>query len=287
MPIHRGPRLDDLISRLPYAIPIQANIYKTWPNLASEITITSGDPSSWVEFISAASAPTSPFTVTHVWEAGDIGSCTVVEIGIGSAGNETAVAMCAIASYNSNDGFGVVSPLPYIPGGSRVTIRTRSTSVSGGPGFKIVTALLPTTQPKQSSLQQSPRIARWYPGLYGIHGTSASGTTSATPWTYGSYIEVAAATVESSAGIMVAVQLNNLNGGVGQIAYATGASGSEVVWGEFPFGALGGRIVNYPLPIPVFCPGSTRHAAKCAMSGASAVGFYWPCPIFSKGIQFP
>lgn len=286
MPIHRGQRLDDLISRLAYrAIPIAANVYKTWPNLASGVSIGTGTPGPWVEVIAAASSPTVPFTIAfvHAQTNGQTGnSAGLVEIGVGASGSETAVSVAGVSAYTNGASYAIPYPLPIIPGGSRVAIRLYGSNAANL--IKVVSAILPTRLDPYSMLRLAAKQSSFYPGVSAM--TSFTGNiASVGTWGYSGYTELYAATVESSASIITGITWMSINS-VGQVAFATGGAGSEVVWGEFPIAQGTSSGFHLDLPIPLVVPGSTRHAAKYA-DPSNGVLLYYSTPTFSKGAVAP
>lgn len=264
MPIHRGPRLDDLISRLVrQPIPIQANIYKTWPNLASGIAVLGAvGGGAWVEFISAANAPTTPFTVFFMVTDGN--GTGAAEIGVGAAGSEVAVAgvpsRCGVT-------LGAVfqpQPFPIIPGGSRVSVRVNGSALNTS--MRLISALLPPQMSAEAVLRRVAKMGTWYPGLSAAATSVTSNPVSGASWTYGVYSQIISATDEPSPLILMSYICQGeypANAGDGQVALGYGAVGSEIVFAELPIPIPAHPLV-IELPVPILVPGSTRLAAKYA-----------------------
>lgn len=291
MPIHRGPRLTDLISRLSYrAMPVAANVYQTWPNLAAGLSVTpaASPGGSWVEFISAASAPAVPFTVAFVCHVGNgFNSSITVEVGVGAAGAEvvrSSMSMVGIGSTTGRGARSVPTPLPIIPGGSRVSLRAISGVVAAA-DLKIVSAILPSRLDPLSTLRFATMFSTWYPGTTAMTGFGDSALSGAI-WTYGAFQEVWAAAVEASPVIITGISgIQRVN--QGQAAFATGAAGSEVVWGEFPIAtAAADSGLHFELPVPLIVPGTTRHSCKYA-SASAADNLSYPGLSFIKGAFMP
>lgn len=287
MPIHRGPRLDDLISRLAgIAQPLRANIYKAWPNLAvgNNVTIGTGAEvyGSWVEFIAAASAPTVPFTVSHVLHYDTEGRGLTFQIGIGASGNEIPVATATSYGYGYDVGWGVSIPtrFPFIPGGTRVAVRVRSNYTLGGITItpKIVSCLLPPRLDSTSMLMLAQKVSNYYAGDGPTMHFGAAQVVAA--WTYfPSYVQLLG-TTETQPFILTGMSawiIKNPAGSTAiQLALAYGGAGNETVFAELPFQGYYGYPTAYlknsepfPLPFPIIIPPATR----LAMKSASDVGW--------------
>lgn len=265
MPIHRGPRLDDMISRLArQPIPIQANIYKTWPNLATSVAVVGAvGGGAWVEFISAANAPTVPFTVTIF--CADIYTRGAGEIGVGGVGSEVIVASAPL--LDSGGGFTQPHPFPIIPGGSRVAVRMNGQALTGY--LRLVSAILPTPVDTTMVLRRMAKLATWYPGTSKATTSNTGNPVAVNPaWTYGSYAQIISATDEPSPLILMSHTCSTYLAGNGQIALGYGGVGAETVFAELPT-PQAAKPLYYDLPVPILVPGGTRLAAKYANEGGS------------------
>lgn len=282
MPRRLGPRLDDLISRLAYrAMPIAANVYKTWPNLADGTGVAASP--NWTEMVNAANAPTVPFTIALVYTyGGGIGG--TIELGAGPLGSEVAIAAYAMSNYTIGT-FGIPQPPPIIPGGSRVVAR----QLGGSPtAVKIVTAVLPPRLDPFNTLMLASKLSSYYPGISAMNVVTGTVTAGAGAWTYGNYLEMWAAAVESHPVIITSVGVGVSTNAIHQLqaAFAIGGAGLEVIWGEFPAAELDGSSHTIPLLIPLIVPGSTRHAVKTA-STAGGIVTYWPTLGLVKAAYLP
>lgn len=281
MPIHRGPRLADLITRLAgVAQPLRANIYKTWPNLANGIGVTIGTGGevygSWVEFIAAASAPIVPFTVSHVLHYNSEGRGLTFQIGIGAAGSEVAVATATSLGYGYSVGWGVSTPtrFPFIPGGTRVAVRVRSDYTLGGITItpKIVSCLLPPRLDPALMLQLAQKVSNYYAGD-GPTVHISTNLSIVAAWTYYATYAQVLGTTETQPFILTGISAWPTKTPAGatalQLALAYGGAGSETVFAEIPFQAI--IVLNnqeayepFPLPFPIIIPPATRLAMKAA-----------------------
>lgn len=281
MPIYRGVHLEDYISRLAgIAQPLKANIYQTWPSLAVGTNITIGTGAevygSWVEFISAASAPNVPFTISHIINYNTEGRDMTFQIGIGSAGSETPAATSSGIGYGYNVGWDITTPtrFPYIPGGTRVALRVRSDYALGGITVtpKIISCRLPPTMDPALMLKMAPKVSKFYPGDGpSFHG---SGLPASGAWNYGSYSQILG-TGETQPFILTGIAHWPTSTAARyvavQSALAWGGAGSETVFAEYAFQSYYGYPTVYvkgmewlPLPFPVIIPPSTRLAQKSA-----------------------
>ena len=275
-----GVDLDALISRIPYAVPVSANLIKTWPNLATAATVTSGAPGSWVQLISAAGAPTTPFIVFAIMNKGIGGNVarSDLEVGIGGGGSEVPVGV----AYNPNGGAGFLSVFPryIIPGGTRVAVR--SITLNGeatAPLVKIVTMSLQPMSDSHMALLRSVRLTNFYPGRTDHQFATINPTANAAAWTYGAIAEVVTATAATISAAMSFAFAFTSAVTDGQVAMMTGAGSSEVVFAEFPqcdgnAATTGG--VSVDLPCPIIIPASTRLSAKVASSAGGGTPIFQP-----------
>lgn len=276
MPIHRGPRLNDLISRLPYATPVGTNIVKTWPNLAAGLTITPAiaPGGAWVEFISAANAPTTPFIVSSIMSTAGGAARADFQIGIGGAGAEVVVS----SGYLPVEvGSTRPHPIRVIPGGTRVAVRAsnRDGYVPAWTQMKIVTELIPPRlSSPEAALVRAVKGGLWYPGTVTIGG-DGSPSSSASVWTYGSFAQIIGATEAQLVMLMAFTWGPDASTPNGQVGISTGAAASEVVFAEVPSHETnaGSRIgQRYDFVFPIIIPPSVRLAVKYAQSsGATGV----------------
>lgn len=273
MPIYRGQRLTDLISRLAYrAIPLVANIYQAWPHLATGLTVTPGAAQaygSWVEFISAAAAPAVPFTISHISTNNQTIRGGSFQIGTGAAGAEVPVSTAIAFGYNPGLSMTIPAVLAIIPGGTRVALRMRAGLVDNC-FTRIVSCKLPSRLDAFNTLRLSAKQTSFYPGDVAKVWANSAVSASATPWTYGSYAQWWAAGDETSPTIIT--KFGHMYNGAAdaQVAWATGAAASEVVFAEFPvfMAGLTNSMWTAQLPFPILIPGSTRIAVKAAAAGA-------------------
>lgn len=275
MPIHRGPRLDDLISRLPGAIPIQANLIQVWPDKANGTSVTGSSTPSWIQLLAAASAPTVPFICSFFVNTSASWS-TDLELGTGVAGSEIARAQVGI--FVAKNGNGWPLPLYVVPGGTRVAV----TSYDAGniTVTKLVTMRIPRTNDAFRNLRSVRKLQ--YGGFYPGRPTSGSAYLS---------ISVTAATASawtntSAWSQMIASTPNNMliyhigmsahQNSSGQIDFGFGASGSEVIFASLPYQAAmaNGQQVCWDLPAPIFIPSGTRIAVRHTTDDGSAWNGY-------------
>lgn len=299
MPIHRGPRLDDLISRLAYrAAPIQAAHYKTWPDKADYIIVTAANPvGAWVEFISAAAAPTTPFTVM-IHAQYTASNPVTYEVGVGPAGSEVAVASAGITLGNpgTRDVYANPMPMPIIPGGSRVSLRVLS--VSGTPPCysKVISALLPPRLDAFNTLLLALKLRTTTANVLSALCTPAgiAAISSATPWTYGAYAQMYAAAAEPAPTILTAFSwmsdcVTSVQEVVSQFAVATGGAGAEVDFLTLPFYT---NLTNNPshrieLPVPLLLPGGTRLSMRHATDRSTTQNMDYPLFTVVKSAIMP
>lgn len=290
MPIHRGPRLDDVISRLGYApIPLQANIYQVWPSAANAPTLTAA---TWIQMIAAANAPTQPFSAFLGGREGSDdaygGGC---ELGVGASGSEVAIA--STWYQNKSQGFYFFDPLPVIPGGSRVSLK----NVSGlTPKGALQTVLLPSRRSVGATLRYALKYSdtRYYPGISplwnAIQGIPVTG--GAVAWGFGSWTEIYNSTVETNPVLITQLTIASFDNQVaGQVEFGYGGTDGAgnaptATWGQFSIGYPqgGSSYVHYMrLPVPVLWPASTRLTARFANKGGIGDSVY----VGLSGVRLP
>lgn len=276
MPIHRGTRLNDLIARLPSAIPAQASIYKTWPNLAAGIGIAAGaDPAAWTEFISAASAPAQPFTVSHIYLSSSIGNCTGIEIGTGAAGSEVVVGFCPFIAYNSSYNLVTVPVLPVIPGGTRVALRT----YSGNSGASTQTAgvlicKLPTRLDVLNTMRWVRKMASAYPGPSTLVSQTVDTKNPQTNWGYtGTWSTLYPNNVESNPVVLTSLTFASNYLGIAKFGWGA----TPTIFGEFFADQSGTNNIysnSLDLPVPLILPGSTAVQWDAQIATANGTVYY-------------
>lgn len=279
MPIHRGPRLNDLIARLPRPIVLQANIYKTWPDLAAGIAIS---PTAWTELVAAASAPTQPFTVMLGSRAVSLSLDTNVLLGVGGAGSE--VARAALAWCGGAQSPRVFEPFPAIAGGSRISLKAVAFNNDTA---SVITGLLPPPLPSAAVLQAA-RKENWQgafttPSLIGnatYNGDPGNVviSPSATAWAYGSWTEIFPGASVTDDAILTGMSLiiwSDPN--PWQIAFGYGgvdgaSNAPTATWGTFSLQGLGANYTPHfiSLPVPVIWPSGTRLTARVATGIANS-----------------
>lgn len=308
MPIHRGPRLDDMVMRLPVPVELQANLIQTFPSLANGISVSA---TVWTEIIAAASAPASPFTVLsdpHQLDMAGLG--TYAELGIGAVGSEKAIAARGGLSYCFGAEF---YPFPIIPGGTRVSLRGDGSTGQSGCG--LITMLAPTARSADLTIPQvskAQRLSTSTPGPYTgppafqkipyNHATCSSGSGAA--WTFGTWTEQLASTVVTddslvtyiefqviynfdvwTAGYQHAIQLGY--GGVDGANNAPDATWCEVTFEQLEYGKGNYQPHLLRLPFPIRWPKNKRLAIRAANSTGNAGGSYRAQLCGIKGLYFP
>ena len=251
MPVHRGPRLDDLVSRLVgIAQPIRANMYQTWPNLGIPAQLTSGSTAgvygAWTEMVSAANAPNEPFTVAYMDFAASEGRNMVFQLGIGASGSEVPVTTFLGNAYGYANGYGTSYPtvFPYIPAGTRVALRMRSdynngvgaSAISTGRSPRIVTCRLPKTNDPYTTLRYANKLApyNYYAGD-GPNIYSAGAISNTTAWVYENYGQILGTTQTTPfiiTGFASGGNVTPANYSYMQLALGYGGAGNETICAE-------------------------------------------------------
>lgn len=253
--------------RVPYAMPVKANIFQTFPNLAAAVSITAAGPpgSAWVQIFTAAQAPASPFVVLGVHlDLTDISMIrTAFEIGAGGAGSEVAKAV----AFGSN-GPGLFCPEPLIvhPGGTRIAVRAIGTDASVCK-VKLVTQLAPPSLSPGAALARARKWGTFYPGVPSFTSPAALAANNGAAWVYPAAYTELLATMNSVPHLLTGfLHLGNVQASAAQAAFTYGAAGSEVVFAEFPQAhALTIYAPHHiPFAFPILMPASWRWAGKAA-----------------------
>lgn len=281
-----------MLARLPYAAPIVANMFKTWPDLAGGLTVAMpvgvDTPGNWVEFVSAANAPATPFTVM-VYRTSS-GSLMRIEVGTGALGAEAVVASGSMPDDNfavASAGAFPVHPTPIIPGGTRVVLRARGGGASTSANFRLVTILLPGRPSLEAILRGTPKLGSFYPGNPGwaqqsnnvVAGAAAWGLSASWTEIYGT---VWNPSVETARCLITAIGFSGQNAAQeGQLNLAIGAAGAESQFAALPVGSSSDAtaVSYFVLPFPLIWPGindtpSGRISGKAAYSGGAANVYY-------------
>lgn len=235
------------------------------------VTVTPGTSNAtgaWTE-MSAATPAAAQFVVLH-WAntkyANSATNSVLLDIGIGAAGAEVAIASSILVGGSGGSSFavsGVHLPL-YVPGGSRLAVRLTTDHATGGNA--LIWAHL---------LDRSDRLPVSPPALVTMGAVTASskGTTIASNDTY---VQVAAATATPYQALVVTSAEYDAIMAAGNhvVTFAVGASGTESVIAVTPAivsaneetgtgsarTAIGGHV-----------PAGTRIAAKCSDGATNAV----------------
>jgi hypothetical protein len=180
---------------------------------------------AWTEVI-ASTAAEADLLVLSWYNVGvnATNSGTIVQVGLGAAGAETAVVTgITIGSHYTNlnvPAFSLDLPV-HVPNGSRISLRQQSAVAPRGTSFQV--ALYPRAVRSPNALQ-----------TFGANAATSSGTAPATSWT-----EIVAATTEAYRSVvMLPAMATATVGALGDatIAAGIGASGSEAVQTTVEFG---------------------------------------------------
>lgn len=209
------------------------------PSAANGVTVTppgiSEGWSDWVELTPAAASDMRIATIIALPGTRATDNFYEVEIGAGSLGNETPV--CAVRGYSGNNAGG---PADYddaiqlgvladvITTGQRVSARLRQTSTATTPWLVSM---------QYWALPMTGNVVAATVGQVNVpSGSRLSVTSSGTPNTYGSWVEIASATdAEWVLGNVMGIDGNFSDW---ELQFGTGLSGSEVpLWSVKSYGA--------------------------------------------------
>lgn len=270
MPIRRGSRLDDLISRLPYvATPIGSQQwYSVLPYQSALTALGVGTPGAWAQMISTAQAPTRPFTVVPFIN-GNLNN--YVEIGTGGAGAEVGIAS---ASCGGSAGqYASPHPFPIIPGGTRVAFRLYSGNAGSGTATAgVLICLLPSPIDVLNTLRWCRKMARSYPGPSTLVSATIDTKNPQLAWTYtGAMTNIYPGNIETNPVVLTSVAFATNWLGIAKFAAA------GVVFGEFLGDQAGTNQIFtnvLDLPVPLIVPGSTAISWDGQLSTGNGTLYY-------------
>lgn len=240
------------------------------------VTISSASPANtkgaYATLVSGTTyAGTWVFLNTYASAVSGTDTSMVLDIAIGTAGNETIVLADLLVGFRRKGG--LLFPL-YVPAGA--TVRGRAASVRGA------------LSPQQWSLDVyggEPDCGLTAPGkitTYGVTGASCSGTAvtpNATTDTKGSYTQLVASTTAPIHALLIAVQ--GVSGSLStnviyNIDIAVGGSGSETPIIHDHLVEVNGSEEMVPYthefaPLSLNIPAGSRLSARCSGNASSAV----------------
>lgn len=271
-----------MISRLPGIIPAQANVIKSYPDLANQVAFTMPADTSftaWTELVSAANAPAKRFCIfaigTRHRQANTVR--VVAEIGIGAGGSETAIASCWVMN---GTGPWYMNNLYPIPAGTRVAVRVRnSDSGTGGDiGLYAFASLLPPAVDPYRRLVEAEKVSLWYPGappiVTGYTGYPAPGAS----WVYGAVQQVYASTASPQTEVLIMGAMPAWDiatpSDMYQAAFTYGSGDTvliELGAGGGNVGSAGRGSLYVKFPFPIRLPAAQKWGEKSASSSATPV----------------
>lgn len=257
-------------------------LYEPVPKRAAAITLPAGAAANtegaMTTILASASAPTTPYAVTHISAAktsGDSSRTIVVRVrGIG----KTPERWAHLTPHSTSDIDPAVVPLEpwlYLPGAIGIEGAVTSNGVNAPLSDTSVVIRRGQPVPDRKPFPDASGSTNY---LYPLNTTAAGGlalTSSAVAWTPGAYGEIVAAVPGSWFYIReVAVRGTSAVGLYGEVTLAMGAAGTEDGFelAAFPVHRGGGGIWQvFRLQEPIKVPGGTRIAAKYATALASAL----------------
>ncbi len=224
-----------------------------------QITLTAGatphTKGAWTELLASAGADIHG-VVLQVGGTGvnaGTGRC-LLDIGVGPAGSERVVVpdwMCGAGRGIGPNSWGHIMFVPiYIAGGSRVATRIQREAASG------------TCQFQAAFLEQPmwPGSTAHVVAGYGVDPATSTGVvvTGGSAPNFGAWTQVVASTTEPGRWWWVSMDCGNdtsQNAATYRVQLGVGASGAEVVVGEWRWRMTGAEDCTGPLPpLPVYNP---------------------------------
>jgi hypothetical protein len=227
---------------------------KVVPSAAAALSLTAGGAGaygSWVEAIASAAADlTLAGVVPTVFGAGD------VQVGVGGAGSEVAIATVKIGGSSTGFTTFVTFPVPVITkilSGNRVALRCRGTNTTAsilyyqGYDGNIGTATVPSVVPDTAAM--------------------VSITPSGTAWNNSSWVQITAGL--SNVGAFYALSHTVQSAGDYEWDIGTGGAGSETVVATIASHNSTGGWHFHKLPALLTIAASTRIAVRVRKTGTN------------------